>query len=54
MAFFHKTTDTQIDYPMIDLRGVQKTFKSAAGDFHALKGIDLSIQAGEFVSIIGK
>jgi ABC-type lipoprotein export system ATPase subunit len=33
---------------------VQKTFKSAAGDFQALKGIDLSIQAGEFVCIIGK
>jgi ABC-type lipoprotein export system ATPase subunit len=42
------------DRPMIELRGVQKTFKSAAGDFTALKGIDLTISAGEFVSIIGK
>jgi ABC-type lipoprotein export system ATPase subunit len=42
------------DRPMIELRGVQKTFKSAAGDFTALKGIDLTIRAGEFVSIIGK
>ena len=39
---------------MIELRGVQKTFKSAAEDFRALKGIDLNIHAGEFVSIIGK
>jgi ABC-type lipoprotein export system ATPase subunit len=40
--------------PIIELRDVQKTFKSAAGDFQALKGIDMEICAGEFVSIIGK
>jgi len=39
---------------MIDVRNVDKYYKSAAGDYHALKGIDLSICAGEFVSIIGK
>ena len=39
---------------MVDLRAVEKFYKSAAGDFHALKGIDLEIHAGEFVSIIGK
>lgn len=39
---------------MIDLRGVNKYYQSAAGDYHALKSIDLSIGAGEFVSIIGK
>ncbi len=39
---------------LIDLRGVDKYYQSAAGDYHALKSIDLSIGAGEFVSIIGK
>jgi len=39
---------------MIDVRNVDKYYKSAAGDYHALKGIDLCICAGEFVSIIGK
>ena len=39
---------------MVDLRAVQKYYSSAAGDFHALKGIDLQIRPGEFVSIIGK
>ncbi len=39
---------------MVDLRAVQKYYKSAAGDYHALKGIDLRINPGEFVSIIGK
>src|SRR5687767_1449103 len=40
--------------PMIDLRHVDKYYQSAAGDYHALKGIELCICAGEFVSIIGK
>ncbi len=40
--------------PIIDLRQVDKYYKSAAGDYHALKSIDLCIEAGEFVSIIGK
>jgi len=39
---------------MVELRAVQKYYSSAAGDFHALKGIDLQILPGEFVSIIGK
>src|SRR5574342_293791 len=39
---------------LIDLRGVDKYYQSAAGDYHALKSIDLCICAGEFVSIIGK
>ena len=39
---------------MIDMRGIVKTFKNAAGEFTVLKGIDLTIQRGEFVSIVGK
>jgi len=39
---------------IIDLRQVDKYYQSAAGDYHALKTIDLCICAGEFVSIIGK
>src|SRR6266496_519820 len=39
---------------LIDLRQVTKIFESAAGSFMALKGIDLQVKAGEFVSIIGK
>jgi ABC-type lipoprotein export system ATPase subunit len=39
---------------MIDLRDVHKYYKTAVGDYHALKSIDLQINPGEFVSIIGK
>lgn len=39
---------------MIELRGVVKKFSNAAGVFTVLKGIDLTINRGEFVSIVGK
>jgi putative ABC transport system ATP-binding protein len=39
---------------MIDMHGIVKTFKNAAGAVTILKGIDLTIDRGEFVSIVGK
>ncbi|MCB9445831.1 MAG: ABC transporter ATP-binding protein [Ardenticatenaceae bacterium] len=39
---------------LIDLRQVVKTYHSSAGDFTALKGIDLVAEEGEFLAIIGK
>ena len=55
---YDTNTNSKIDgngnSPMIDLRHVDKYYQSAAGDYHALKAIDLCICAGEFVSIIGK
>lgn len=44
----------QDNHPMIQMTGVVKTFENAAGKFTALRGIDLTIQPGEFVSIVGK
>lgn len=38
----------------IHMRQVVKKFKTAAGEFPVLKGVDLSIGQGEFVSIVGK
>jgi len=46
--------DGEARRPIIELRNVQKAYESAAGDFLALKGVDMKISAGEFVSIIGK
>jgi putative ABC transport system ATP-binding protein len=39
---------------VVDLRGVVKTYESPAGTFTALQGVDLQVEAGAFVSIIGK
>src|SRR5512133_611370 len=39
---------------MIELYGVIKRFANAAGEFTVLKGVDLTINRGEFVSIVGK
>jgi putative ABC transport system ATP-binding protein len=39
--------------PLIRLRGVTKTFGSGAGAFQALRGVDLDIDAGEFVAVMG-
>jgi putative ABC transport system ATP-binding protein len=38
----------------VDLRQVFKTYKSPAGTFTALRGVDLRIDRGQFASIIGK
>jgi len=39
---------------LVDLRNVVKTYQTSAGVFTALKGIDLQVEPGAFVSIIGK
>jgi putative ABC transport system ATP-binding protein len=39
---------------LIDLRDVVKVYSTAAGEFTALKGINLQVSAGEFVGIVGK
>ena len=38
---------------MIAAKGVSLTFQTADGPVHALKGVDLTINAGDFVSFIG-
>src|SRR5512147_1284632 len=54
MSLMNRPTGGNGTGPIIDLRDVHKYYKTAIGDFHALNSIDLQIDAGEFVSIIGK
>jgi len=39
---------------LIEMRDVVKIYSTAAGEFTALKGIDMQVNAGEFIGIIGK
>ena len=39
---------------LIDLRRVTKNYEGPAGVFTALNGVDLQVQAGEFVAVVGK
>ena len=44
---------TANDIPLIVLKGVTKTYGQGATALQALKGVDLSIAAGDFVAIMG-
>ena len=45
---------TAAELPLIELRNVVKSYKTPAGEFQALKGVDLQIGGGEFVAVVGK
>jgi putative ABC transport system ATP-binding protein len=40
--------------PIIHMRDVVKIYSTAAGDFAALKAVNLQVEAGEFLGIVGK
>ncbi|HRF71914.1 MAG TPA: ABC transporter ATP-binding protein [Accumulibacter sp.] len=40
--------------PLIRVAGLGKSYRTAAGPFPALRGVALSIEAGEFVAIMGQ
>lgn len=48
------TAETIYREPAIVLHDVVKTYVNAAGSFTALKGIDLQLHYGQFISIVGK
>ena len=48
-----ETAMSQPGQPVIEARGLNLVFETADAPVHALKDIDLSISAGEFVSLIG-
>ncbi|MGV8913383.1 MAG: ABC transporter ATP-binding protein [Rhodoglobus sp.] len=46
-------TADNTDAVAVSVRGVNKQFQTATGVVHALEAIDLTVSAGEFVSLIG-
>jgi lipoprotein-releasing system ATP-binding protein len=41
------------DSPLLHVRGLHKVFKKGGEEIHALKGIDLTVQKGDMVVIVG-
>jgi len=39
---------------LLEVRDVVKVYSTAAGEFNALKGVNMQVERGEFVGIIGK
>ncbi|AEE45002.1 ABC transporter ATP-binding protein [Cellulomonas fimi] len=39
--------------PVIELAGVRKTYRTGTVEFEALRGVDLRIDAGEYVAVMG-
>jgi NitT/TauT family transport system ATP-binding protein len=44
---------TQVVAPAVEVRGVDKVFETRSGHVQALESIELTVAAGEFVSLIG-
>ena len=39
--------------PLIELAGIEKTYKMGRVDYRALRGVDLAVGAGELVAVVG-
>ncbi|MBI3163629.1 MAG: ATP-binding cassette domain-containing protein, partial [Chloroflexi bacterium] len=39
---------------LIEITNLSKTYSTAAGDFPALKNINLTVNKGEFLGVVGK
>jgi len=50
----HAQTDSGNSSTLIKMQNVFKTFSTTAGEFTALRGIDLNLKQGEFAAVIGK
>jgi len=50
----HHSVNGDNGAPLIKARNLVKVYQSSAGDFTALKGVDLDVYPGEFVAILGK
>ncbi len=50
----HQNHDAPRSDALVDLHGVAKIYQSEAGPCMALKGVDLHVNEGEFVAVVGK
>jgi putative ABC transport system ATP-binding protein len=48
-----ETASERLGPPLIELAGVEKTYRTGKVEFRALRGIDLTIDGGDMVAIVG-
>lgn len=53
LPYFEAAPEAHGNEPVIDLVGVRKTYTSGSIEFEALRGIDLRIEQGEYVAVMG-
>lgn len=49
-----KSPRTTTSKPLIEVRDLVKVYRTPAGEFTAIKGLDVVVRQGEFVAVIGK
>jgi ABC-type lipoprotein export system ATPase subunit len=54
MAFYEAISSVRENDALIDVRGLQKVYRTPAGEFPALRQINMQIREGEFVALLGK
>ena len=54
MKPFRTSKNAHQDHPAIVLRDVDKVYENAAGKFVALKSVNMQLNYGQFISIVGK
>ncbi len=52
--FFHGICMSTVIAPIIEIKNVTKVYSTVAGDFSALNGINLRVDKGEFLGVVGK
>jgi putative ABC transport system ATP-binding protein len=45
--------EQDVGAPLIELAGVEKTYRTGKVEYHALRGVDLAIDRGDMVAIVG-
>jgi lipoprotein-releasing system ATP-binding protein len=48
------TRDPDLRVPIVDVRNLKKTYKTARGELNLFQGLDLQIEPGEMVAIVGQ
>jgi putative ABC transport system ATP-binding protein len=52
-TLLERETDSETTAPVIELKGVKKIYSMGASKVYALRGVDLTVHAGEMVAIMG-